>query len=191
MNKTTAFNRGGGGARQTNPQFTVTGVGRVKQRLGVRSKLPDARQRIQQKTKFADARSRIEQKKAQVQLVDMRSKINNAKAQKMDARQLLKARQQRQQQNARPAIAGGGGGPHFMVTGLGKVALKTGPEVVHHIPTIQSGPTGIRKTIHSSHPTSPSAINASAVAGSIMKTVNFVENRKTLHDSVLQCKILV
>lgn len=162
-----------GGPRKANTQFTVTGVGSIKQRLGEKSKVPDARQKILQKTKFVDARSRIEYKKAQNQAVDVRNKINNSKAKKVDARQLLRARQQTQQpQNVRlqaPQISGTSG-PRFMVTGLGKVALKTGPEV-HTIPTIQSGQAGITKTIHTSHPTSPSSLTASAVAGNIVKTV--------------------
>ena len=164
-----------GATRNPNTQFTVTGVGSVKQRLGIQSKVPDARQKILQKTKFADARSRIELKKAQTQAMDVRNKINNAKAKKIDARQLLKARQERQQaqhvkQEARQVASDRG--PRFMVTGLGKVALKAGPDV-HSIPTIRSGHAEIIKTIHSSHPTSPSSMAASAVAGNIVKTVRF------------------
>ena len=149
----------------------MTGVGNIKQRLGQNSKVPDARQKILQKTKFADARSRIELKKAQGQAIDVRNRINNAKARRMDARQLLKAKQQRQQVKPHVGPNPGSAGPRFMVTGLGKVALKAGPDV-HTIPTIQTGHGGIIKTIHSGQPTSPSSLTASAVAGNIVKTVS-------------------
>ncbi len=166
------------GKKGNNTQFTVTGVANVKQRLG-KSKVTDARQRIQQSTKFVDARARIELKKAQTQVVDVRNKIENAKARKMDARQMLRARQQKQNQSPAQPQQPSGNQPQFMVTGLGRVAINTGQQVQSVQPPLTSAnmkASGLTRTISGSRQiparvTPRTSISASAIAGNIVRTV--------------------
>ncbi len=157
----------------------MTGVANVKQRLG-KSKVTDARQRIQQSTKFADARTRIELKKAQTQVVDVRNKIENAKARKMDARQMLRARQQKQKLSQAQSQPPSGNQPQFMVTGLGRVAINTGQQVQSVQAPITSADmkvSGLTRTIPGSRQiparvTQRTTISASAIAGNIVRTVS-------------------